>query len=98
MTYKACKIFTGLLTAPCALIARSTEPLPKHLLNPASWLECLCLSMMTKHRGSEAHRGLREWMWVFSHHIGSAYLKWHFVIASICEMYFSPCWIKAALS
>lgn len=55
MTYKACKIFTGLLTAPRVLMARSMEPFAKHLLNHASWLEFLCLPMMTKYRGSGAH-------------------------------------------
>lgn len=41
MTYKACKIFTGLLTAPHVLMARRMEPFAKHLLNHASWLEFL---------------------------------------------------------
>lgn len=55
MTYKACKIFTGLLTAPHVLMARRMEPFAKHLLNHVSWLEFLCLPMMTKYRGSGVH-------------------------------------------
>lgn len=41
MTYKTCKIFTRLLTAPHVSVARRMEPFAKHLLNLASWLERL---------------------------------------------------------
>lgn len=40
MTYKTCKIFTRLLTAPHVFVARM-EPFAKHLLNLVSWLERL---------------------------------------------------------
>lgn len=39
MTYKTCKIFTRLLTAPHLFVARRMEPFAKHLLNLVSWLE-----------------------------------------------------------
>lgn len=55
MTYKACKIFTGLLTAPHVLMARRMEPFAKHLLNHASRLELLCVPATTKPRVKRVH-------------------------------------------
>lgn len=54
MTYKACKIFTGLLTAPHVPMARRMEPFAKHLLNHASWLELLCVPRTAKAKYLEA--------------------------------------------